>query len=384
MSRNSADVVVIGGGVVGCAVAFELARRGCTNVTLIERNTPASGSSGRCGAGVRQQFGTELNCVLAREAVRIFEKMDEYLDYKPSVEFRQSGYLMLAFSDHQWEQFLANVALERSLDIDVKTLTPEEALKIVPFLNIDGMVGATFCQEDGHANPFHTTFAYARAARRLGVEILTHTEVTGIEVEKDKIRAVVTDRGRIATSTVVNCAGAYSGQVAAMAGIDLPVWGERHQILITEPVEPIMGPMVISFHHDFYCQQVPHGSFIMGIGMPGEPKGYKIHSSVDFLEGMARSLRLLLPPVAQLRVVRQWAGLYDRSPDAQPILGECPPVERFFNANGFSGHGFMLAPIVGVIMAELVTTGSSSIDVSKLDAGRFARGELVLEPAVVG
>lgn len=370
--------------MVGCAVAFELAHRGCANVVLIERNTPASGSSGRCGAGVRQQFGTELNCVLAREAVRIFERMDEYLDYEPSVEFRQSGYLMLAYSDRQWEQFQENVALERSLDIDVKTLTPKQTLDIVPFLNTDGMVGAVFCQEDGHANPFHTTFAYARAARRLGVKILTHTEVLGIEVVGNAIKSVTTDRGRIATSTVVNCAGAYSGKVAAMAGIDLPVWGERHQILITEPVEPIMGPMVISFHHDFYCQQVPHGSFIMGIGMPGEPKGYSIHSSVDFLEGMAQTLQQLLPPVAELRVVRQWAGLYDRSPDAQPILGECPPVRRFFNANGFSGHGFMLAPIVGVIMAELITTGSSSIDIGKLDAGRFARGELVLEPAVVG
>lgn len=384
MTEHRADVVVIGGGVVGCAVAFELARLGCTSVTLVERNTLSSGSTGRCGAGVRQQFGTELNCVLARESVRIFEKMDDYLDYEPGVEFRQSGYLMLAFSDKQWDQFQRNVELERGLGIDVNTLTVEQALKIVPFLNTEGMVGATFCQQDGHANPFHTTFAYAQAAARRGVKIMTHTEVIGIEVENNKIRAVITDKGRIATDTVVNCAGAYSGKIAGMAGIDLPVWGERHQILITEPVEPIMGPMVISFHHDFYCQQTVHGSFIMGVGMPGEPKGYDIHSSVDFLERMARAVAHLLPPVAQLRVVRQWAGLYDRSPDAQPILGECPPVDRFFNANGFSGHGFMVAPIVGVLLAELITSGRTSIDISKLDAGRFARGELVLEPAVVG
>lgn len=384
MTEYSADVVVIGGGVVGAATAFELASRGCTNVILLERHTLASGSTGRCGAGVRQQFGTELNCVLARESVRIFEKMDDYLDYEPSVEFRQSGYLMLAFADRQWEQFKKNVALERSLGIDVKMLTVEEALKIVPFLNTEGMVGATFCQEDGYANPFHTTFAYAQAAARLGVRVMTHTEVRGIEVESGKINAVVTDKGRIATATVVNCAGAYSGKIAEMAGIDLPVWGERHQILITEPVEPVMGPMVISFHHDFYCQQTAHGSFIMGIGMPGEPKSYNIMSSVDFLERMAKNLKALLPPVANLRVVRQWAGLYDRSPDAQPILGEFPSVERFFNANGFSGHGFMVAPVVGVLMAELITSGKTSIDISRLDVGRFERGELVFEPSVVG
>lgn len=384
MTEHSADVVVIGGGVVGAATAFELARHGCTNVILIERNTLASGSTGRCGAGVRQQFGTELNCVLAREAVRIFERMDDYLDYEPSVEFRQSGYLMLAFADKQWEQFKKNVALERSLGIDVKMLSVEQALEVVPFLNTEGVVGATFCQEDGYANPFHTTFAYAQAASRLGVRVMTHTEVQGIEVVGGKIVAVVTDKGRIATNTVVNCAGAYSGKIAAMAGIDLPVWGERHQILITEPVEPVMGPMVISFQHDFYCQQTAHGSFIMGIGMPGEPKSFNILSSVDFLERMAKNLQALLPPVANLRVVRQWAGLYDRSPDAQPILGEFPSVEGFFNANGFSGHGFMVAPVVGVLMAELITSGTTSIDISKLDVGRFARGELVFEPSVVG
>ncbi|MDD4792099.1 MAG: FAD-binding oxidoreductase [Firmicutes bacterium] len=384
MNRKSADIVVIGGGVVGCATAFELARLGCKNVVLVERNTIASGSTGRCGAGVRQQFGTELNCVLAREAVRIFEHMDEYLDYEPGVEFRQSGYLMLAYSDQQWEQFQRNVELERSLDIDVKMLTPEGAREIVPFLDLEGMVGATFCQTDGHANPFHTAFAYAQAAKRLGAEILTHTSVMDIEVENNKIQAVVTDKGRIATSAVVNCAGAYSAKIAKMAGIDLPVWGERHQILITEPVEAMMGPMVISFHHDFYCQQTPHGSFIMGIGMPGEPKSFNIRSSVDFLEGMANTVMKILPPLGNLRVVRQWAGLYDMSPDAQPILGECPPIEGFYNANGFSGHGFMVSPIVGQAMAELIILGKSSVDISKLDAGRFERGELVFEPAVVG
>ncbi|MEA4882856.1 MAG: FAD-binding oxidoreductase [Clostridia bacterium] len=384
MSRNSADVVVIGAGVVGASVAFELARAGCKNVVLIEKATPAAGSTGRCGAGVRQQFGTRHNCILAREAVRIFEKMDEYLDYRPGVEFRQSGYLMVAYSDHEWNQFKKNVELERSLDIDVKTLTPEEARGIVPFLSLDRLVGATFCQEDGHANPFHTTFAYVQAARRLGVEVQTHTSVIGIETSSDRIQAVVTDKGRISTNTVVNCAGARSGEIASMAGIDLPVYGERHQILITEPVNACMGPMVISFHHDFYCQQTPHGSFIMGVGMPGEPKSFNIRSSVEFLDEMARKLVTILPPLAELRVVRQWAGLYDRSPDAQPILGECPPVHGFYNANGFSGHGFMLAPIVGVLLSELILTGKTSIPISMLDAGRFARGELVLEPTVVG
>ncbi|MCR4425481.1 MAG: FAD-binding oxidoreductase, partial [Firmicutes bacterium] len=249
MSKDTADVVVIGGGVVGAAIAFELARAGCRDVILLEKGFLACGSTGRCGAGVRQQWGTVTNCTLARESVRIFETMDDYLDYTPGVEFRQGGYLILAYTDKQWEQFRRNVELQRSLGIEVEMLSPAEARGIVPYLNTEGLVGATFCRKDGHANPFHVTLAYARAAARLGVDIRTRTEVTGIDVKAGRIRSVHTSKGTIHTSTVMNCAGPYAGVVAAMAGLQLPLWAERHQILVTEPVEPIQDPMVISFHH---------------------------------------------------------------------------------------------------------------------------------------
>ncbi len=380
---NKADVVIIGGGITGCSIAYNLARRGCRNVVVLEKRHLAAGSTGRCGAGVRQQWGTEMNCRLARASVEFFERMNEELEYTRDVEFKQGGYLMLAYTERQLEQFKKNVALQNSLGIPTDLISPEEARRIVPHLNIEGLLGATFCRTDGHANPFHATQAYADAARRLGAKIHTYTEVTGVRVAGGKVRAVTTDKGEIAAPVVVDAAGPYSGLVGRMAGLELPVYAERHQILVTEPVEPMQGPMVISFHHHLYCQQTPHGSFIMGIGDPNEPQSFNIRSSWQFLEEMARQATWLLPVTRHLRVVRQWAGLYNMTQDRQPILGGHPELEGFYMAIGFSGHGFMIAPMTGQLMAEHILGQKTSLPIDRLDVGRFARGELVLEPSVV-
>ena len=379
---RSADAVVIGGGVVGASVAYHLATRGFGRVVLVERSYLASGSTGRCGAGVRQQWGTKLNCLLARESVRMFERMDEELGYDRSVEFKQGGYLLLAYTDREMDQFTKNVQLERELGIPASLLTPAEAKAIVPMLNTSDILCATYCPTDGHANPFHVTYAYAAAARRLGVEVMTFTEVKAIEVEAGGVARVVCDKGTIDTRVVVNAAGPHSGLVARMVGLEIPFWAERHQILVTEPVEPALRPMVMSFSRRFYCQQTPHGSFVMGMGDPSEPHGFSTESGWKFLVEMAREITRVLPPVGNLRVVRQWAGLYDMTPDAHPILG-ATPVEGFYLACGFSGHGFMLAPITGRLLAEIICDGKPSIDISGLDLGRFERGELVVEPSVV-
>ncbi len=380
---NKADVVIIGGGITGCSIAYNLARRGCRNVVVVERQYLAAGATGRCGAGVRQQWGTEMNCRLAKASVEFFERMNEELEYTRDVEFKQGGYLILAYTEKQLEQFKKNVALQNSLGIPSKLISPEEARRIVPHLNTEGLLGATFCGTDGHANPFHATQAYADAARRLGVKIYTYTEVTGIKVAGGRVQAVVTDKGEIATPVVVNAAGPYSAVVGRMAGLELPIYPERHQILVTEPVEPMQGPMVISFHHHLYCQQTPHGSFIMGVGDPNEPQSFNIHSSWQFLEEMAKQATWLLPVTRHLRVVRQWAGLYTMTQDRQPILGGHPELEGFYMAIGFSGHGFMIAPMTGQLMAELILGQKLSLPIDRLDVGRFARGELVLEPSVV-
>jgi len=377
------DAVVIGGGVVGCSIAYHLAKQGLGKVVLLEKGYLASGATGRCGAGVRLQWGTRANCLLSRESVRMYEQLPELLDTPGDIEFKQNGYLLLAYTDKMVEQFRKNLTLQNSLNIPAYWVTPSEALSIVPHLNIQGLLGATFCPQDGHCNPFAVTKLYAQAARRLGVDIRTHCEVTDILTENGRIKAVRTNTGDIATPLVVNAAGGYAQTVGRMAGVELPIFPKRHEILVTEPVEPLLGPMVMSFYHNLYCQQSPHGSFIMGMGRECEPEGINHQASWQFLREMAATVTALLPRLAGLNVIRQWAGVYDMSPDRQPILGDSALIQGFFTAAGFSGHGFMIAPMVGRLMAELITGKPTSLPVDMFDAGRFQRNELFIEPSVV-
>lgn len=378
-----ADVVIIGGGISGVAIAYNLAKKGVKNIVVIEKSYLASGATGRCGAGVRQQWGTEMNCRVAMESIKFFETANEELEYYRDIEFKQGGYLIVASTEKEDLQFQKNVALQRSLGMEVEYMTPQEATRIVPYLNTEGLTSATFCQKDGHLNPFLATDAYAKAAERLGVKIYTYTEVIGINTNKGKVTSVLTNAGEIFTNTVVNAAGGYSKNISDMVNVDIPVYSERHQILVTEPVEPIQGPMVMSFSLNIYCQQTPHGSFIMGRGDDTEPRDLRVTSGWKFLDEMAKTVTDLLPPLGNLRLVRQWAGLYNMTPDRQPIYGAVEGVEGFYLAVGYSGHGFMFAPMTGLLMSEIILGEKTSIDISGLDLGRFARNELVFEPSVV-
>lgn len=380
---NKADAVIVGGGVTGASISYNLAKLGMKRVVLCEKETFCNGSTGRCGAGVREQWGQEGNCRLAQAAINMFEHLQEELGYDRDIEFKQKGYLMLAHTEKEWNQFQKNVKLQNSLGIPSRLLTPSEAREVVPALNTEGMLGATYNRRDGHANPFHTTRAYLSAAERLGAELNYFTEVTGIQMKGGKVRGVRTSGGDIDSPIVINAAGPWAAQTGAMAGVDLPLFTQRHQILVTEPVGPILDPMVMSFSIGIYGQQTPHGSLVMGMGDPKEPKGYNIGHSWDFLHEMSSIMTRLLPVLRDVRVVRQWSGLYTVTPDAHPILGQVPGLEGYYQAVGFSGHGFMLAPVVGQLIAEMAAGKPASMDVSRLDLGRFARGELMVEPSVV-
>lgn len=382
MMIKKADIVIIGGGIQGCSIAYNLAKKGAKDIVILEKNTCANGSSGRCGAGIRQQFGTKMNCILARESMKTFETLTEELDY--DIELNQAGYLMLAYTEKEMSQFKKNVELEQSLGIDAKVVTPKEAGEIVPYLNQEGILGGTFCPTDGNVNPLFTTFAYAEAAQRLGVRYYPYTEATEIEIEKGRILSVTTDKGKIITATVINAAGGYSGPVGKMAGVDIPVYSQRHQILITEHVDSLWKPMLMSFSENFYFQQLPDGGILGGYGDPkNEVIGGNIDSTWQFARTMAKKMVKLVPVLKDVRMVRQWAGLYNMSPDAQPILGEHPKLKGFYLSVGFSGHGFMLAPVTGKLIAELILDGETYIPIDRLDLGRFERGELIYEPSVV-
>ena len=280
--KNHYEIIIVGGGIVGCSIAFELAKRGLTDILLIEKGYLASGATGRCGAGIRQQWGSELNATLAVESTHIFENLEEYTGYKGNCGLNQAGYLLIACTEKEWDQFQLNLAVQHKLGVESHMVDLEkEVYDYVPFINTQGLYGATFCQKDGHADPFHCTFAYGEGAKRLGVDILTYTEVTALKSAGGKITGVETTKGSFEAPMVINCANGWAPGLAAQVGDEIPVFPERHQALVTEPVAP-MGPhgpmpMVMSFHRRFYVQQTPHGSFIMGIA-ENEPVSFNSRS----------------------------------------------------------------------------------------------------------
>jgi sarcosine oxidase subunit beta len=381
--KNSAEVVIIGAGISGCSTAYNLAKKGVKNIVVLEKNYICSGSTGRCGAGVRMQWGTEMNCKIAKKSIEFYEHANEILEYDRDVDFKQKGYLLVADTDKEIEQFKKNIEVQHSCGIPSKLLSLEEAREIVPYLNTDMLKGAAFCEKDGFLNPFKTTDAFYKAAKRLGVEFNTFTEVTGIKTENGRVVGVDTNKGFISTNIVVNATNAYSKNICDMVGLDIPVYSERHQILVTEPVEPMQDPMVMSFGLNLYVQQSPEGSFIMGRGDANEPRDLRITSSWHFLEEMAKTIDAILPPISKLRVVRQWAGLYNMTPDKQPIYDKADNVEGFYLCVGYSGHGFMFGPITGIVMSEMILGEKPTIDVSMLNLNRFKTGNLLLEPSVV-
>jgi len=385
MSRY-ADAVVIGGGIHGCSVAYHLAKRGLGRVVLLEKDYLAACGTGRSAAGIRHQFGTEVNIRLSAASVKMMERLTEELDYPHSIDLIQKGYLMLAFNSSELELFSRNVALQHQIHADCETviLTPEEIHELLPHLNTDGVLGGSFNPRDGHANPWHTTQAYADAARRLGAEVNTRTEVTGIRLEHDRVIGVDTTKGEIFTDCVVDCAGPFGAVVGSMVGLDIPLTPQRHQILVTEPVGEVVPMMVISYTHGTYFKQTPHGSILMGYGDPEhELIGLEQESTWQFLCEVARKITYHMPVLKQVRVVRQWPGLYDMTPDSQAILGAVPEVQGFYLDVGWSGHGFQLGPIVGKVLSEIISGEEPSINVDAMRYTRFAENDLCPEPACV-
>lgn len=381
---KSANVVIIGGGISGCSIAYNLAKKGVKNIVVIEKSYIASGSTGRCGAGVRMQWGTKMNCELAKKSIEFYENINDILDYDRDCEFKQEGYLLIASTEKELDQFKENVKVQNDMGIPSSILSLKEAKEIVPYLNTDILTGAAFCGKDGFLNPFKVTDAFYLAAKRLGVKFYTFTEVIDIKVEKGKVAGVVTNKGEIYTNTLVNAAGGYSKVICDMVNVELPVYSEKHQILVTEPVEPVQAPMVMAFALNLYCQQDNHhGSFIMGRSNDKEPRDLSIASSWQFLEEMTKTITTVLPPIGKLRLIRQWAGLYNMTPDRQPIYGRVDNLEGFYLSVGFSGHGFMFGPLTGIIISEMILNQEPTIDSSLLDINRFGEGNMILEPAVV-
>lgn len=364
-------VIIIGAGISGMSIAYHLAKKGVTDIHVIDKGYFTSGATGRCGAGVRSQWATPINCLLAKKSIEFFENANEILEYDGDVEFKQEGYLILATTLEEDEQFKKNVKLQNSLDIPSMYLTKEEALKIVPHLDGRSFISATFCLKDGHLNPFKMTEAFMNAAKKLGVTFSFFEELKEITLDNQTVKGIKTNKKEYTCDILINAAGGYSKEVGLLAGIDIPVYSENHEILATEPIEKIQGPMVMSFSKNFYCQQVPHGAFLIGRSDPIVIKGHQIHSTWQFLDEIAKTVSDIFPKLGDLKIVRQWGGSYNMSYDRQPIISKSEKIQGFYMACGFSGHGFMLAPMTGLLLSEIILNETTTLDVSSLDIKRF-------------
>ena len=379
---EKADVAIIGGGINGCSLAYELSKKG-KDVVVLEKNYLASGATGRCGAGIRQQWSTKENAILAIKSVKKFECLAD--DLEADIGLRQGGYLIAIHDEEEMKQAEKNVKMQRSLGLEVKILDEQGIKEVVPILDVKGMdaIAATFCPTDGHADPFKTTYAYANAAMKKGAKIYRFTEVKDILTKDKKIVGVKTNRGEIKTSIVVNAAGAWSKEIAKMVGIELPNMPYRKEILVTERMKHIFDAMVISFKDGIYFSQQEEGQILGGIPSPEEKPGYHTMPTFSFLRHMAKTLTRYAPVLKHINVIRQWTGFYDVTPDARPILGEVD-VEGFIQCNGFSGHGFMLAPMVAQLLAELIVDGKTSLPIKNLSLKRFKKMKIERERSVVG
>ena len=381
MDSNRVDVAVIGGGVHGCSTAYHLAKKGF-KTALFERDYISSGSSGRSAAGLRYQFGTEVNILLAQYNMKCLKTLGEDLNYPGDLEYDPAGYLWIAYSESQLDQLEKNVKLQNELGTrGSRVLTVKGIQEVAPFLNTEGMLGASFNQEDGHINPHTLCFAYADAAKALGVEINKHTTVTGLISKGGHVAGIHTDKGDWEANAVVCCAGAWTQNIGRWVDLDIPVIPERHQILITEPVERMKHPMTLCLDDGSYWKQCPNGTFMLGVGRE-EVKDTSYYASWDYLEAATERILPKMPILKQIRVVRQWTGPYGNTPDFQAIVG-ATPVEGFYVDCGWSGHGLQFAPSIGRIMAEIVNGEKPFIDVSMFRYSRFEEGDLFFEPACI-
>ena len=379
---TSAEVVIIGGGIVGTAVAYNLAKLGLRDVTLVEKDYLAAGSTGRCGGGMRQQWSTSANILLAKHSIDAFRNFKEELGQ--DIQFRQGGYLLVAYTEDMVSEFRTNITLQNSLGVNTRLITPDEVKKISPILDTKDLLAASFGPTDGVANPFLAVKGYADRARDMGVRILTRTEVTGFKTSGARITAVITAAGEISTKWLVCAAGAWSGQIGKMLGIDIPVLPYRHQIMVTEPLEVIHPCMVIDLYHNLYFSQSEVGSLISGQTDKDEAPGFDTRNNSRFLVEISRKLVYHAPILRNVRVIRQWAGLYEVTPDAQPIIGRIPEFDNFLVAGGFSGHGFMLAPATGLLVAEEIVYGKPRLlPTEEMSIERFRKGEIIREKHVV-
>ena len=380
--RRTADVVIVGGGIIGASIAYHLTKKGVRDILVLERDGLGSGSTGKNAGGIRLQFSSEINVKLSQWSLPHIERFADEIGTDP--HFHQVGYLFLITEDRDAAAFDRSLAMWSRLKIPAHRVTATEAKALFKHARTDDVRFGTFCAKDGYADPSGMLNGYVARARDARVTFVENAAVTAISCTDGRVASVRTNDGEIAARTVVNAAGPWAAQVAKLADIDLPIEPLRRHIFVTEAVPGLDEdfPLTIEFASGLYAHR-ESGGVLLGMADPSEKPGFDDSVNPDFMPAVVERALARFPILERTSIKTGWAGLYEDTPDKHPILGKVDEIEGFVNAAGFSGHGIMHAPATGELIAELIVDGKTSLDISSLSASRFRTGQLVREHNVI-
>lgn len=376
-----AEVVVIGGGAIGYSVAYQLTKLGITDVLVLDKDSLVKGATGRNGGGVRAQWTSKENIELAKRSKAMFQDFAKETGH--NLFYRKSGYLFVVRDELKRKQLETAAAFQREHGVNTRMIGMDKVRSIVPGINTEGLVGASWNPDDAILFPWPLVWGWKEQAEARGAKSSTFTEVVGFETSADRITKVRTTRGDVSCTWVVNAAGAWSSQISALGGLPIPNLPERHEILVTEPLKPFLKPMLVDLGTGLYLNQDMRGEVIGGLGTHHHPS-LDWSSSLDFLKEFSRLTLNLLPHLGPVNVLRQWAGGYDKTPDAKPNLGVGHKgPENLVQANGFSGHGMMISPMVGKVIAQSIAGQKVDVSLAPYSTARFEQ-DLEIEGMVIG
>lgn len=381
--RDRYDVVIIGGGVHGLAIAYELARRGVRNVAVLEKDYLGSGASGRNTAIIRSNYRTAEGVAFYDESVKIYEGLSVELGF--NVLFTQHGHLTFAHTESAIAGLRVRAEVNQLSGVDSVVIDRDEIRRLVPALDLSDrprfpVLAGLYHPPGGIIRHDAVVWGYARRAHEMGVDIHQYTEVTGIDVVDGRVTRVRTSKGDIATGTVVNATAGWASTIASMAGLRLPIVTHPLQALVTEPLKPFLNPVLVSATLHVYISQTDRGELVIGSEI--DPyASYSNRSTLGFLESSAAHVVELLPAVAGVRVLRQWAGICDMTPDFSPIIGTVPEIEGLVLDVGWGTYGFKAAPVAGRRVAELIASGRTPDVLRPFSVERFRTDALIGEKA---